>query len=127
MDEPDEKIEAQLEVTNSTLRKVNKLMKNMEPIMHDLKEGNLKRVAKTTFTRKARRKLDLDSNRSSSSNADSDAARMAPSRQQRSVTDALESHRSAGQKKHPSMSMSMQQMGTWTGNRLLTEDLSMNH
>ena len=102
-------------------------MKNMEPIMHDLKEGNLKRVAKTTFTRKTRRKLDLDSNRSSSSNADSDAARMAPSRQQRSVTDALESHRSASLKKHPSMSMSIKQMGTWAGNRLLTEDLSMNH
>ena len=102
-------------------------MKNMEPIMHDLKEGNLKRVAKSTFTRKAQRKLDLDSNRSSSSNADSHAARKAPSRQQRSVTDALESHRSIGAKKSPSMSMSMKQIGTWTGNNMLTEELSKRH
>jgi len=95
--------------------------------MHDLKEGNLKRVAKTTFTRKAKRKLDLDSNRSDSSNIDSDTAIRAPSRQQRSVTDALESHRSAGEKKTPNMSMSMKQVGTWTRNNLLTEDISKSH
>ena len=94
MGEPNQIIEQQLEVTNSTLRKVNKLMRNMEPLFHDLKNGKLKRVEKRTFTRKEKglRKLDFTTNsRSASSSVDSDADKMDPP------------HQSASPKKSPRM------------------------
>ena len=45
MDQPDEKLEKQLQITNGALRKMNKVLRAIEPIIFDLKDGTLKRVA----------------------------------------------------------------------------------
>lgn len=49
----DEKVERQLAISNKTNAKLINIVYTLEPILHDLKEGNLKRVAKTTFRRKS--------------------------------------------------------------------------
>lgn len=47
----DEKTERQLAISSKTNAKLINIVYTLEPILHDLKEGNLKRVAKTTFRR----------------------------------------------------------------------------
>ena len=49
----DEKTERQLAISSKTNAKLINIVYTLEPILHDLKEGNLKRVAKTTFRRKS--------------------------------------------------------------------------
>lgn len=57
MEEPDEKLEAQMESTNEALIKMKKIMQAIEPILFDLKDGSLKRVRKSTFVRKKKFKV----------------------------------------------------------------------
>ena len=52
---PDEKIERQLNMSQKTNMKLLKILQTLDPIIHDLREGNLKRVAKSTFQRKPRK------------------------------------------------------------------------
>ena len=40
-DEPDEKLESQVKVTQETLNSMQKVMEAIEPIIHDLKDGSL--------------------------------------------------------------------------------------
>ena len=49
MDVPDEKLESQLDLTQKTLRNIMRVMSLLEPIAHDLKDGTLKRVAKSRY------------------------------------------------------------------------------
>ena len=50
-EEPDEKLEQQLTSTNEALTKMKQIMRAIEPILFDLKDGSLKRVKKSNFVR----------------------------------------------------------------------------
>ena len=60
MDQPDEKMEEQLEVTQNALKKMMRVMKVIQPIIHDLKTGSLKRVSKSTYVKIKRHAQDSD-------------------------------------------------------------------
>lgn len=48
-DQPDEKLSDQLMVTKEALRKMREVMKVIEPIIHDIKEGSLVRKYPSTY------------------------------------------------------------------------------
>ena len=58
-DEPDEKLESQVKVTKETLDSMQKVMDAIEPIIHDLKDGSLQRVRKSTFVKNKRRRSEI--------------------------------------------------------------------
>ena len=77
---------------------MNKFMEKIDPIIHDLKEGTLKRVAKSTYCRKTtirKKKAALleKSNESSMLETESEGE-IQKNKQQRDVEDVIESHRS---------------------------------
>ena len=53
MDEPDEKLQDQVESCNMALVKIEKALEAIEPILHDLKDGTLKGVAPSRFLKKS--------------------------------------------------------------------------
>ena len=54
LNESDDEIEKQVEIAKSSLKKMNHLFEKLQPILHDLKEGNLKRVAQSTYIKNKR-------------------------------------------------------------------------
>jgi len=96
---PDEKLERDLVLATKTDADIGKIFALLEPILHDLKEGNLKRVAKSTFNRKPKKSHNMLLDVYNSSESDKlpyklRAGTECDSRQQRQVHKALDSERS---------------------------------
>jgi len=48
-DEPDEKLESQLNITKMAIKRMKDVMLTIDPIIHDLKEGSLVRKFPSTY------------------------------------------------------------------------------
>lgn len=55
VDMPDEKLETQLDLVKETNKDLAYLLEMIDPIIHDLRVGNLKRVAKSDYVKPKKR------------------------------------------------------------------------
>jgi len=91
---PDEKLDSQLELTKGIIDKLVEVLHLVAPVCHDLKEGNLKRVAKSTYVQAKDEDHYAKTSNSESSEIVNSLITL-KSKQQRQVDQAIESARSA--------------------------------